>query len=135
MDIIRVQDPKIVNELKPLFTEDGMYCRDEIGQEVFGLMTFKPKDIIVLVIRESENLKGFVVATAEPNREYIWIYQAWYDPKCKRKYGKEAINMLKQWAVDEHNAHEIRFETTRNPKAIKRAWGFTVHAYIMKCEF
>ena len=135
MDIVKVSDPKVAKELKQFFTEDGLYCKDEIYQEIFGLMTFKPNDIAVIVLRDDGELKGFAMATVEANREYIWISQAWYNPNCKRIHGKQAINMLKQWAIEEHNKHEIRFETERSPRAIKRAWGFKVHSYIMKCEF
>lgn len=135
MEIKRIKDPKIIKYLRPYFTEDGAFTRDIIAKELFEIMIAVPDEIFVAVIFEKDEIYGFGIAWIQDNREYVWLAQAYSKPGCKRDYGKQAIEMIKQWAIDEHCIHKVRFETERNPKVIERVWGFKTHAYIMEGKF
>lgn len=135
MIIQRVTNPLIIKTLYPLFIEDGGFTRDIVAKELFQIMITSPNEIYVATIIEKDEILGFAVAWVQEDREFVWLAQAWSKPETDRRYGKEAIKMIQQWALKEHNLHEMRFETDRNPKAIERAWGFKFHATVMNCKF
>jgi hypothetical protein len=136
MNIKRIENIDIIKSLYPLFIEDGAYTKDIIAKELYQIMTYTPKDVFIGVIfNDNNDIIGFGVAWRPDDREYIELTQAWMHPKCKRKFGLKVIEMIKKWAIKEFNIHEIRIDTNRNPKAIKRVWGFTIHSYIMNCKF
>lgn len=135
MLIRRVTNPRIVEFLHPFFIEDGAFTRDIIAKEIFNIMFITPNEIFVATIFEKAEFLGFAIAWVQEDREYVWLAQAWSKPGTDRKYGKQAIEMIKQWAIKEHNKHEIRFETDRNLKAIERVWGFKPHATVMSGKF
>lgn len=133
----RIKNPNIIVKIKSNFTGDGLYNQDAIANELYRVMLSEPRKIFVVCNFDiHRNINGFLVAWVEDGRDHVWLSQAWSSPQqINRESGKEAIEMIKQWARDEHNLHEIRFETERNPDAIARVWGFETHAYIMKCKF
>lgn len=135
MEVRRATDPKIIKVLRPYFIEDGAFTRDIIAKELFEIMIAVPNEIFVGIIFEENEIYGFAVAWLPDNREYIWLAQAWSKSGSERKYGQAAIEMIKQWAMEKFNIHEIRFETNRNPKVIERVWGFKSHATVMNCKF
>ncbi len=135
MKVKRTQDPKIIKFLRPYFIEDGAFNRDIIAKELFDIMRSTPDEIFVVVILEQDKICGFAISWLMNDREYIWLAQAWSRSGTDRCYGKEAIEMIKRWASKEHNIHEIRFETSRDPKAITRVWGFEPHATVMSSKF
>ena len=135
MEIKRTQDPKIIKFLRPYFAEDGAFTKDIIAKELFNIMCSVPDEIFVVVIFEQDKICGFAISWLMNDREYVWLAQAYSKPGTNRRYGREAIEMTKRWASKEHNIHEIRFETSRNPAAIERVWGFKPHATVMNCRF
>lgn len=135
MKVRRWQNPEIIKHLRHYFTEDGSFTRDVIATELFNVMITTPEEIFVVVIFDENDLQGFGIAYVPNNRKYVWLAQVWSKPGIDRKYGKKSMEMIKQWAVQNFNIHEIRFETSRNPKAIKRVWGFKKHSTIMNSEF
>lgn len=135
MQIERIQDPKIIKHLRKFFTEDGAFTRGIIAKELFEIMIAVPNEIFVAVVSEEDTIYGFAICWLMDNREYVWLAQVWSKSGLDRKYGKEVISMIKQWAIKEFNIHELRFETERNPKAVEKIWGFKTHAYIMNCKF
>ena len=135
MEIRRATNPSIIKFLNPLFTEDGAFTRDIIAKELFEIMIATPDEVFVIVIFEDDEILGFAVAWVQDDREYIWLAQAYSKPGCDRCQGKVAIDLIKQWAIEKFNIHEIRFETDRNVKAIERAWGFKQHATVMSSKF
>ena len=135
MNIKRAKDPQIIKYLRPYFIEDDACTRDIIAKELFDMMVSVPNEIFVVVIFEENELKGFGIAWIPDNREYVWLSQAWSKSGNERKYGREAIEMIKQWAISEHNIHEIRMETLRNPKVMERIWNFKPYAVVMRNRF
>lgn len=135
LEVKKAENPIIVKYLKPFFIEDSFYTKDIIAKEIFNMMVKVPREIFVAIIFEKDLLHGFIIGWLEKDNNFIWITQAWSKPGTDRKYGRKAINMIKEWAVNNFNIHEMRFETNRNPKAIERVWGFKIHSYIMKDKF
>ena len=135
METKRATNPAIIKYLRPYFIEDGAFTRDIIAKELFEIMISIPDEIFVAVIFEADEIYGFGIAWLMDNREYVWLAQAYLKSGTDRSYGKKVIKIIKQWAINEHNIHKIRFETERNPEAIERVWGFKFHATVMECEF
>jgi len=135
METKRIKDPVIIKHLRKFFTEDGAFTRDIIAKELFEIMIAVPDEIFVAVSFDGNKIQGFAISWLMDNREYVWLAQVWSKQGSGREHGRIAIDMIKQWAIKEFNIHEIRFETSRNPEAIERAWGFKTHAYIMQGKF
>jgi len=119
----------------PHLVEDGGYTRDVITKEILFMMTNSPDDIYVSVAFDRNELTAYAIGWTLPDRQYIWLGQAWIKPGVSRKSVKQALEDIKKWAAKEHNIHEIRFETERSADAIARSWGFNIHGHIMNCKF
>lgn len=135
MEIRRFTDPAIIKHLAPFFTEDRAFTRDIIANEFIEIMLAIPNEIFVVVVFDKEDLYGFAISWLMKDRGYIWLAQAYSKSGNDPSYKKKVFDMMKNWAIETHNIHEIRFETEHNTKAIERISDFKVHGYIMNWKF
>jgi len=135
MIIFRARDYHIMEYIIPHLVEDGSYNRNIIAEEILNMMVNSPDDVCIAVVFEGSDLVSYTIGWVIKNREYIWLGQSWIKAGVSRNNIIDGLRIVKLWAIEEHNIHEIRFETERNPKALSRAWGFDIHGYIMNCEF
>ncbi len=134
--IFRATNPEIMRLIYPHLVEDGEYTRRIIAKDILGMMTAAPNEIFVAVaFDKEEELVGYTIGWIPVERRYVWLGQSWSSGEYSRNELKDALELVKRWAANEHDIHEIRFETERNADAIVRAWGFELHGYIMNCRF
>lgn len=133
IDIFRAKHPEILQEIMPHLVEDGHYNKAIIVKELATMMLAMPDEICVVVAYQDRELVGYTIGWIPVDRKFVWLGQSWNT--VDRKFGQRAIATVKQWAIDEHDIHEIRFETERNGFALAKKWEFEVHGYIMGCNF
>jgi len=131
MLIFRATNYKILKHIYPHLVEDGEYNKDIISKEICSMMMNTPNDICVSVVFNGDELIGYTIGWTLLDRRYVWLGQSWLKVGVNRKDVIKALDIVESWAIEEHNIHEIRFETERNGEAVSRAWGFNVHGYLM----
>jgi len=115
----RETDIGIIDVLKPYFVGDGSYTPDVIANELRARMAIDNNSVCIVVgyardIEDDQGDKtvviGFLIAVELPNRDYIWIEQA-YNKTGYSAIADEGMVLLKEWAFAA-GAVEMRFETS-----------------------
>lgn len=130
MKVIRARQPEAVRYMLDYLVEEDDLKREKIAEVIKYNLTENPDDIYVLQAWEGEEIKAFLVATAPELSDFVFIFQAWCDPKAEDNLSDRLFYRVLLWAHD-LGRNEIRMETKRDPEAYKRKWGFEVFSYMM----
>lgn len=123
MFIVRVGQSIGVDYMKDkLLPEDGITL-DDFAEHLKRLLLEYPDSVYILQVWEGRTLRCFVIAFDVIGKSWIWLQQAWCDPKLPREWKVTALGVIKQWA-EELGKTEIRAETLRSGEAFDRLWGF-----------
>lgn len=136
MITFRATQPEVFDLIAPKLVPDP-----ELSQEIFltlmkAYMTNNPADVLVIVVLEDKEVKGFLLSYKPPTRNTLFVHQAWIDSKFSKIHpdkGKELFDMAVEFAR-ENELKAVRFETHRNPRSFIRKFGFKVYGTIMTLE-
>lgn len=132
MEIFRTQRPEVLKWIAPHIVEGPDYKVEEIINLIASKMIGTPENICVAIIIDGADLVGYTIGWVV--RDHVWLDQSYLSEKIDRDIGKQAVEIVKEWAL-EKDIHDIRFETERSAKALTKAWGFEEFSSIMRMEF
>ena len=132
MKIIKAGNILAVDYIKDKFILEPSEDRDVEAESLKAGMRLTPDRVFVLIAFEGEEVMSFCVAIDVENSDYVYIHQAWCDPKAEEGLTDKMFYRLILWA-DSKNKSFIRAETKR-ADAIIRKWNFIEHSSIVKFE-
>lgn len=121
----------VIDELKPLFTEDYGYTRDICANELKSIYDCpdSDKNICIIVARDGLEVKGFLIASKVYDR--CFLVQAY--SILTQTDALAGFNKLRDWAKDS-SCKEIRVETEKE-SAVHRAlmrYGFNINTIVLR---
>jgi hypothetical protein len=134
MEVFRTQRPEVLKYIIPHLITGSDLERDNLINSLLTKMVTTPDDICVAIAIDGADLIGYTIGWVVNNN--IWLGQSWLDVNYDREdVGFKAIDVVKEWAVETHDIHDMRFETKRSARALSKAWGFKELSVIMQMEF
>ncbi len=107
-----------------------------LGQRLNDPELSKQTFVVIGIDDENKNkVIGHLVAIAEPNVEWVWIYEAVYDPKIGVEKATEVTMKVREAVISWANflgRPSLRMQTFRDPEAWIRKWGMKVLASVME---
>ena len=112
MKIIRARSPKAIELISDRFVNADASLAQWLREMI------RDEKLFVLCCIEGDKILSFCVAFAPQNLPYAILYQAW-----GKEHLDEMFLRLQVWC-ENMGKTAIRAETTRNPDALYRRWGF-----------
>ncbi len=132
MKIIRVRNSIGVDYMKEHFV-DVNSSKDVICESLKALLINDTENTFILQAWEGDKLVAFLTALNLTNQKYVWLDQAWSDPKTPLDVNDKIFFRFLMW-VDSLGKKEVRAETRRDEDAVTRRWKFEKIATVMKFE-
>ena len=133
MQVFRAVNSKVVGMMR--FFNDKDSTKEEDALELIGMLISSPNEVCVSVIFDGNELVGHTCGYKYPENNYVWSFNSWVKLGVNKEYVIAGLDIVKQWSVDNFNIHEIRCETFRNSKAMKRAYNWDEYSTIMELKF
>lgn len=131
MVVFRARDVSVLRYVFPVLVVDSGIDVEYIAEFIYGLLINRPDDICIATLFDGSKLRGMVIGIQEPFRDFIWIEQAWIDKGVKKADSCKLLELIEDWALEEFDIKELRFQTERNPSTFEKAWKFRVKGYVM----
>ena len=133
MEVFKVNNPEVVKLMN--ISGDSELSSDEAKARLVMDMIANPDNVCVVVIVDGEKIVGHTVGLLPADRNIIWSLHSWVDKDVDSKYSHEGSEIVKNWAINSFDIHEIKCETQRSARAMQKAYGFEEESIIMSCKF
>ena len=130
MKLFRAQNPQVVDYLKDKLMPDRDTTKNVFAELLKEYMRSNPKECFVVTLWEGEEIKSFIISYIPYKRNHLFIAQVFMDNTLDSKWPKLMFSQLIAFA-EKNGLEEIRGETTRNPEACLRKWGFETYSTIL----
>ena len=133
MDVLRARNPEVVelmNFITNDYSEEGESC-----EELKQMMTQSKDDVCVAVVFDKNKLVAHTCGYKHKDRNYIWSFNSWAKHGLEKKYAVMCFNIIKNWSISHFGIYKMKCETIRNPRVMKRAYGWELHSSIMELNF
>jgi len=132
MRYLRGRSSAAVDFIEPYVLEDPDFPKDEFVARVKDALSNAPETTFVSLAfddegeyeNEQDRLMAFVIATAQPERDFVFISQAWAREGLEGTEVQDRLMFKLCLWTENIEKTELRAETVRNPKALLRRWGF-----------
>lgn len=124
MLLFRATNPDVFDYVAELFIDDPTVPRSVVVQELKDFISVLPQNMHVQILAEDERVRGFSIAYHVDHRPYVFLVQAWIDPRLgNTDWSFRMFQELKEFTLAAKKV-EIRAETQREPALFYRRWGF-----------
>ncbi|QDP56810.1 MAG: hypothetical protein Unbinned400contig1000_29 [Prokaryotic dsDNA virus sp.] len=130
MNVFRVTNPQAVDLIRDQLLNDDGVSRAQTQMELKAFMESNPADLLFLLATEEENhkveVRAFVIAWIPMGRDYLFLHQAFVEPKFSEKYPHVSRSLFSRVVAfaEGNGLRSVRAETTRSPEAFMRKYGF-----------
>lgn len=89
--------------------------------------------VVVLINDRNDSVIGHIIAQTDQLAKHVFIHQAVIKPGTPKHGSKMIFQAVKNWAMAMDKKY-LRMETTRDPAAFHRAWGFVEVSKVMEYD-
>lgn len=135
----RLLRPDKVEMIRPYLMDHPDTPRgiDALCREIEASLAQEPDNFAVFVALAADpaypngKVIGYLIARAVAETPNVWIHQTWVDSRASRAVCKKLVARVTSWAWDRGKKYLVA-ETSRNPDAVFRAFGFEPQATIIR---